>query len=85
MRRRAMDRGTSLNDAITSLIRADMDAHQTPPPAPPAPQAKPPAKSLPTRRARKPTLSTAERARTLLPPTDDEPIPGQTAITDPDQ
>lgn len=90
MRSLAHEQRTSLNDSITGLIRDRIAADAAPPPAAPAPApAKPPAKQLPARGrgARRPTVSTAERARTLLPPPleDRTPGPGQTAITDDDQ
>lgn len=85
VRDRARSRGTSLNDAITGLIRDRMDAEAeftNPEPIRPEPDRPDPKPLPPRRKARRPLRSTAERAADLLPP---EPIPGQTAITDTDQ
>jgi hypothetical protein len=88
----AVTQHTSLNDVITGLIRDAMPPaapSRTAPPEPPAPaRAAPQPKPEPKKAARRPLKDRRKGSVKLTwsdvagPP---EPIPGQTAITDPDQ
>lgn len=85
---RARAEDTSINRIITTLIRREMARYDRPPapPAPPAAEA-PPApqdRPRPARRVRPPTVSTADRAKHLLPPPV-EPVEGQEPFPGTDQ
>lgn len=87
VRHLAVARHTSLNDAITGLIRDRMAAEQPPPPAPQPPRNAPRTSAPEPPKKRRPLHDRRKGSAKLTwsdvsPP---EPIPGQTAITDDDQ
>jgi hypothetical protein len=83
----AKTRGTSLNDAITSLIEDRMARYGEPPKPAPQQQTEPQQRPAPQPRSRSRRRATAEisdLARGLMPPPVD-PVPGQMPLTDDDQ
>lgn len=86
VRRLASDQRTSLNDAITGLIRDRMAASPYENPEPPAPPAGPRPPADPAAPKKRRPLHDRRKGSVNLTWSDaPEPIPGQTAITDPDQ